>query len=172
MGWRLIFSVFSIPWFILAWMMWKVFRPKAQTQGEKRSSFDDWKTVLCLPNIRVLTLLMLCCPGGSGHDRAPSPPASCSISASRLKRNEHHRGGHRARCRGRRAAAAVDQRQDRPQAGDDDLNGRRLPDAARFQSSGTNVPALFAVLFMVQFFNNAMITLIVGPLCSEPYPRT
>jgi sugar phosphate permease len=37
-------------------------------------------------------------------------------------------------------------------------------------SLGPNVPLLFAALFMVHFFNNAAITLTVGPLCSETVP--
>ena len=39
-----------------------------------------------------------------------------------------------------------------------------------FVNLGPHMVPLFAVLFMVMFFNNAMITLIVGPLCSETVP--
>jgi hypothetical protein len=35
---------------------------------------------------------------------------------------------------------------------------------------GSNVWLLFAAVFMVHFFNNAAITLTVGPLCSETVP--
>jgi MFS family permease len=37
-------------------------------------------------------------------------------------------------------------------------------------STGAQVQVLFALLFMVHFFNNALITLTVGPLCSETVP--
>jgi len=36
--------------------------------------------------------------------------------------------------------------------------------------TGAHVPLLFSLLFMVHFFNNALITLTVGPLCSESVP--
>ena len=42
-------------------MTWRVLPAKVQTVSEERSSFADWKQVLSYPNIRVLTLLMLCC---------------------------------------------------------------------------------------------------------------
>jgi fucose permease len=35
---------------------------------------------------------------------------------------------------------------------------------------GPHPVLLFAALFMVHFFNNALITLTVGPLCSETVP--
>jgi sugar phosphate permease len=37
-------------------------------------------------------------------------------------------------------------------------------------NAGENAMLLFAFLFMVHFFNNALITLTVGPLCSEAVP--
>ena len=36
--------------------------------------------------------------------------------------------------------------------------------------AGARTPLLFSLLFMVHFFNNALITLTVGPLCSESVP--
>jgi sugar phosphate permease len=38
------------------------------------------------------------------------------------------------------------------------------------QNTGAVVGALFGFLFLVHFFNNALITLTVGPLCSEAVP--
>jgi sugar phosphate permease len=37
-------------------------------------------------------------------------------------------------------------------------------------NTGAVVGALFGFLFLVHFFNNALITLTVGPLCSEAVP--
>jgi MFS family permease len=37
-------------------------------------------------------------------------------------------------------------------------------------NTGPHVAPLFAGLFFVHFFNNALITLTVGPLCSEAVP--
>jgi MFS family permease len=37
-------------------------------------------------------------------------------------------------------------------------------------SLGPNVGALFAALFLVHFFNNALITLTVRPVCAESVP--
>jgi len=38
------------------------------------------------------------------------------------------------------------------------------------QGSGAQVGALFGILFAVHFFNNALITMTVGPLCAESVP--
>ena len=37
-------------------------------------------------------------------------------------------------------------------------------------SQGASVPTLFTFLFMVHFFNNALLTLTVGPVCAETVP--
>jgi predicted MFS family arabinose efflux permease len=37
-------------------------------------------------------------------------------------------------------------------------------------NAGAHAHTLFGLLFMVHFFNNALITLTVGPLCSETVP--
>ena len=71
------------------------------------------------------------------------------------------------------SAAALAFRQDRPQAGHGAFQRRRAGVAARFWHNATNdVGILFAFLFLVHFFNNALIALTVGPLCSEAVPTT
>jgi sugar phosphate permease len=42
--------------------------------------------------------------------------------------------------------------------------------ALRDKGGGPNVPLLFCALFCVHFFNNALITLTVGPICAESAP--
>ncbi len=170
MGWRLIFSIFSIPAFIVAWMTWRVIPAKASTRGEKRSSFEDWKRVLSYSNIRVLMLLMLCCLVGLVTLSTFMPSflldylhlgsSSMSIVVSAIGMGA--------------AAGALVMPWISDKIGRKPVMMISMVGACVmlliFNHLGPNVVALFAVLFMVQFFNNAMITLIVGPLCSETVP--
>ena len=172
MDWRLIFSVFAIPGFILAWMTWRVLPSKAKMHDEERNSFQDWRKVLSYPNIRVLTLLMLCCLVGLvttstfapsfllDHLHLDSSSMSIIVAAIGL---------------GAAAGALV-----LPWMSD--KIGRKpvmllsMVGACVcllvFNNLGPSLVPLFLALFMVQFFNNAMITLIVGPLCSETVPAS
>ena len=59
MGWRWIFVLFSLPGLLLTLAVWRLLpAPVAPDTG--RNSFADWKAVLAFGNIRLLMPLMLC----------------------------------------------------------------------------------------------------------------
>jgi predicted MFS family arabinose efflux permease len=170
MDWRLIFSVFAIPGFILAWMTWRTLPAKVKTHEEKRSSIDDWKRVLSYPNIRVLTLLMLCCLVGLVTTSTFAP----SFLLDHLHVNASAMSIVVAAIGLGAAAGALVLPWISDKIGRKPVMMISFAGACLtllvFNHLGPNVVALFVVLFLVQFFNNAMITLIVGPLCSETVP--
>ena len=170
-NWRLIFSIFALPGFLLAWLTWRIIPDSAVQQVHaERSSFADWKAVLSYSNIRVLTGLMLCW-------------LTCLVTTSAfipsfLLEHLHLRFGAMATVMsaiGMGAAAGTltlpwlsDRIGRKPVMLLSTLGACLM--LLALNSLGPNVPLLFAALFMVHFFNNAAITLTVGPLCSETVP--
>ena len=170
LGWRLIFSVFAIPAFLIAWMTWKTLPAKARTQDPERSSFEDWKRVLSYPNIRVLTLLMLCCLVGLVTTATFTP----SFLLDHLHMDSSAMSIIVASVGLGAAAGALVLPWISDKIGRKPVMLISMAGACVmlliFTNLGPHLVPLFVVLFMVQFFNNAMITLIVGPLCSETVP--
>jgi len=177
LNWRLIFSIFAIPGFILAWLTWKII-PEGRAHGDsagletKRNSFEDWWAVLKFSNVRVLMLLMLCClvclvttstfVPSFLLDSLHMDSSSMSIVVAAI---------------GLGAAAGAlalpwisDKTGRKPVMMVSTVGAGAM--LILFNNVGPHLVPLFVVLFMVQFFNNAMITLIVGPLCSETVPPT
>ena len=170
-NWRLIFSVFAIPGFILAWLTWRII-PGAKTIAikEKRNSFDDWKAVLSYPNIRVMALGMLCW-------------LTCLVTTSAfipsfLMDHLHLNFGSMGVVMSAIGIGAGAGTLTLPWLSD--KIGRKpvmlLSTVGAccmllvLNNLGPNPVLLFGALFMVHFFNNALITLTVGPLCSETVP--
>jgi MFS family permease len=170
LNWRLIFSVFAIPGFIVAWLTWRILPAKAQTVDEERSSFADWKKVLSYPNIRVLMLLFVCClvclvttstfaPSFLlDHLHLGSSAMSIIVAAIGLG----------AACGALTLPWLSDKIGRKPVILFSMVGACAM--LLLFVNLGPHMVPLFAVLFMVQFFNNAMIVLIVGPLCAETVP--
>ena len=136
----------------------------------KAQQLEDWKKVLTYPNIRALMLLMMCCMLGLVTlstfipsfllDYLHLDSGSMSIVVASI--------GFGAAAGALVLPWVSDKIGRKPvmmicMAGDCVM-------LIIFIHLGPSVPPLFAVLFMVQFFNNAMITLIVGPLCAETVP--
>lgn len=169
MGWRYIFVLFSIPGIILALLVWKHLPEQAAPDAE-RNSFADWRTVLGYRNIRLLMALMLCW-------------LTCLITTSALmpsylvdfhRLTEAQMGGIMASIGigstiGTLALPALS-----------DFTGRKpVMIGATIGVAGSlwmlahagNDPAmLFLWLGAVHLFNNACITLTVGPICAETVP--
>ena len=59
MGWRWIFVLFSLPGLLLTLAVWRLL-PAPVAPDTERNSFADWKAVLAFGNIRLLMPLMLC----------------------------------------------------------------------------------------------------------------
>lgn len=170
-GWRWIFVLFSVPGLILTAAVWK-FLPAASTLDREQDSFALWKAVLGYHNIRLLMPLMLCW-------------LTCLITTSALMPSYlidfHHltqgqMGGIMAAIGlgstiGTLALPAFS-----------DVVGRKpvmIGSAAGAAASlwmlahtGSDPVILFIWLGAVHLFNNACITLTVGPICAETVPSS
>ncbi len=170
-NWRLVFSVFAIPGLILAWLTWRILPAGSASVAQgRRSSFADWKAVLGFHNIRVLTVSMLCW-------------LTCLVTTSAfipgfLMEHLHLGFGPMGTIMSSIGLGAAAGTLTLPWLSD--KIGRKpvmlLSTVGAccmllvLNNLGPSIPLLFAVLFMVHFFNNALITLTVGPLCSETVP--
>lgn len=171
--WRLIFSIFVIPGLVLAWLTWRILPANAAPPAQAdRSSLGDWRAVLSYRNIRLLTGGMLCW-------------LTCLVTTSAFMPNYliDHLGLTFGQMGGVMSAIGFG-----AAAGTlllpwlSDAIGRKPVmlvatvgaglSLAWLGSLGPAVGPLFLALFMVHFFNNALITLTVGPICSETVPPT
>ncbi len=172
-NWRWVFLVFLLPGLLLAFAVWRVIPTRAAVQhphGNSRSSFKDWRDVLAYRNVRIGGALMLCW-------------LTCLITTSAFLPNYliDYLKLPFAEMGGIMSAIGLGST-----AGTlalpwlSDLIGRKpvmvLSTIGAFFSllllatSNAEMKPLFGFLFMVHFFNNALITLTVGPLCSETVP--
>ena len=168
--WRWIFLLFVLPGLALAVAVWKII-PKASTAvGEHRRGLSDWKTVLAYPNVRTAGCLMLCW-------------LTCLITTSAFMPNYlvdhlHLQQSQMAAVMSAIGLGASAGTLLLPWASD--RLGRKLvmtlssigvfAALLALLNTAASVPLLFAFLFAVHFFNNALIALTVGPLCSEAVP--
>jgi predicted MFS family arabinose efflux permease len=171
--WRLVFLIFVIPGLLLAFSVWKTI-PNLSTAGKiaGRGSWSDWKAVLSYSNVRVAALLMLCW-------------LTCLITTSAFMPNylvDH------LRLRPEQMGVVMSAIGLGATAGTfllpwlSDKVGRRpvmalssvgvLASLLLLANTGNSVAILFAFLFFVHFFNNALIALTVGPLCAEAVPAS
>jgi predicted MFS family arabinose efflux permease len=171
--WRWVFLIFVIPGLLLAFSVWKTI-PNLSAPGKAavRGSWSDWKAVLSYSNVRVAALLMLCW-------------LTCLITTSAFMPNylvDH------LRLRPEQMGVVMSAIGLGATAGTfllpwlSDKVGRRpvmalssvgvLTSLLLLANTGNSVAVLFAFLFFVHFFNNALIALTVGPLCSEAVPTS
>jgi predicted MFS family arabinose efflux permease len=168
--WRYIFSVFALPGLVLALAVALVIPKRTAVTAPVRSSFADWREVLRYPNIRLGMALMLCW-------------LTCLITTSALLPNYLIDHLHLSFTEMTTVMSAIG-------IGSavgtialpwlSDRVGRNpvmivstigaAASLALLADTGPNASALFAFLFVVHFFNNALITLTVGPLCAETVP--
>jgi predicted MFS family arabinose efflux permease len=168
--WRLIFLIFVLPGLALAYAMWKIipaFSGPARTEGR---GWSDWNTVLKFFNVRIAALMMLCW-------------LTCLITTSAFMPNylvDH------LKLRPEQMAVVMSAIGLGATVGTlllpwlSDKIGRKpvmaLCSIGAFvtllllANAPGNVASLFALLFLVHFFNNALIALTVGPLCTEAVP--
>jgi predicted MFS family arabinose efflux permease len=169
--WRLIFLFFVLPGLALAFAVWRMIPAhSAPAQINRRSGPSDWKAVLGYSNVRIAALLMLCW-------------LTCLISTSAFMPNYlvdhlHLRSEQMAVVMSAIGLGATVGTLLLPWLSD--KIGRKpvmaLSSIGVFISllllvnASRNVGILFAFLFLVHFFNNALIALTVGPLCAEAVP--
>ena len=169
--WRYIFLVFVLPGLLLSLGMWKVLLAAKVPEPRADSDFGrDWRTALSHSNVRVAALLMLCwltilittsafMPNYLvDHHHIPLTLMSGIMSAIGLGATVGTLLLPWASDKfGRKAIMALS-------------SLGALASLILLANTGGNAALLFAFLFLVHFFNNALITLTVGPLCSEAVP--
>ncbi len=169
-NWRWVFLVFALPGFILAWLVWRRLPRQPVTAAVSAGALSDWKSVLAFRNVRLAMVLMLCW-------------LTCLMTASALLPNYliDHVGlaygqmGQVMSSIGLGAAAGTlalpwlsDRIGRKPVMLLSSLGG--VFALIMLSSTGADPQRLFLWLFLVHFFNNAAITLTVGPLCAETVP--
>jgi predicted MFS family arabinose efflux permease len=171
--WRYIFLLFVLPGLALSFAMWKIIpATAAKTELPRAGRLADWKTALSYKNVRIAAALMLCW-------------LTCLVTTSAFMPSYLVDYGHLPLPQMGRVMSAIGLGAMvgtllLPWASD--KFGRRsimalssigvLAALLLLINTRDNVPLLFTFLFMVHFFNNALITLTVGPLCSEAVPST
>jgi predicted MFS family arabinose efflux permease len=171
LNWRWVFLVFVVPGLLLALAVWRIIPAGAPGKpSETRNSFRDWRAVLAYRNVPIGGALMLCW-------------LTCLITTSAFLPNyfmdylhlpfDEMGGIMSAIGLGSTAGTLV-----LPWLSD--FIGRKpvmvistvgaLMSLLLLATMTAEMKPLFACLFMVHFFNNALITLTVGPLCSESVP--
>jgi predicted MFS family arabinose efflux permease len=176
-NWRWIFVVFALPGIMIAWLTWK-YIPDTLVDDEThlhhyvhgKGVFANWRQLWGYRNIKLLMVLMLCW-------------LTCLITTSAfmpsyLVDHMHLTGGQMGGVMsaigfGSASGTLV-------LSWLSDVLGRKpvimlctigaFLALAAFSSLQGGMFLLFATLFAVHFFNNAAITLTVGPLCAETVP--
>jgi predicted MFS family arabinose efflux permease len=171
--WRLVFLIFVIPGLLLAFSVWKTIpNLPPPAQSERRRSWSDWRTVLGFSDVRIAALLMLCW-------------LTCLITTSAFMPNyliDH------LQLRSEQMGVVMSAIGLGATAGTlllpwlSDKIGRKpvmalaslgvVASLLLLANIEHGVAILFAVLFLVHFFNNALIALTVGPLCTEAVPSS
>jgi MFS family permease len=183
--WRWIFLVFVPPGLAVAHAVWRVI-PESEpipeskpVQGpptttdstaDKTGVLRAWKAVISYPNVRIAALLMLCwltCLITTSaflpnylvdYLKLPLPQMGTVMAAIGL-----------GATAGTFLLASLSDRLGRKPVLILSAAGAVLS-LGLLANTGAQVGPLFALLFLVHFFNNALITLTVGPLCSEAVP--
>lgn len=176
-NWRWIFLVFTLPGLAIAWATWR-YIPDAVQDDETHlhhhvhghGTFANWRRLLGYRNIKLLMLAMLCWLTCLITTSAFMP----SYLIDHLHLGEASMGGVMSAIGLGSAAGTL------VLSWLSDRVGRKpimllctvgaLVSLWVLSTLGGNVAALFAALFAVHFFNNAAITLTVGPICAETVP--
>jgi predicted MFS family arabinose efflux permease len=168
--WRYIFSLFLLPGLLVAWLTRRIITQKPASRIGARDSFADWRSVLRYRNIRLLMAGMFCWLTCLITTSAFLP----SYLVNHLRLESAQMGtvmsaiGFGAMT-GTILMSALS-----------DRIGRRpvmlissacaLAGLIVLGTIGPSVGALFWCLFTIHFFNNALITMTVGPIAAESVP--
>ena len=171
-AWRYIFLLFPLPGLALAYALWKTIPPNAPAELAPRAGLADFAFVLRIPNVRIAAILMLCW-------------LTCLVTTSAFMPNylldylhlsSNQMGGIMSAIGlGATAGTLL-----LPWLSD--ILGRKPVMAGSslavllallfLSHAPASVPILFTLLFLVHFFNFALIALTVGPLCATSVPPT
>jgi predicted MFS family arabinose efflux permease len=168
--WRYIFSLFLIPGLLVSWLTWRWIPQTPPTEVGVRNSVADWRCVLGFRNIRLLMAGMFCWLTCLITTSAFLP----SYLVNHLKLETGAMGtvmsaiGFGAMT-GTLVLSALSDKIGRKRVMVMASIGA-LTGLVVLGTIGPVVHLLFACLFMVHFFNNALITMTVGPLAAETVP--
>jgi predicted MFS family arabinose efflux permease len=168
--WRYIFSLFLAPGLLVAWLTWRAIPRSTAIRSISRGSLSDWAEVLKHRNIRILMGGMLCWLTCLITTSAFLP----SYLVAHLKLDNGDMGivmsaiGFGAMA-GTIILSALSDRIGRKPVMLASSAGALLG-LALMGTIGPHVGPLFACLFCIHFFNNALITLTVGPVAAETVP--
>ncbi|HEY0747916.1 MAG TPA: MFS transporter [Steroidobacteraceae bacterium] len=174
-NWRHVFLIFVIPGLALAYVVYRVMPASAPSvspaeERAARSSFKDWAAVLSVRNIKVAAVMMLCW-------------LTCLITTSAFMPNylidylklSFGTMSSVMSAIGLGATAGTlllpwlsDQWGRKPVMALCTLGA--LASLIALTNCAASFWPLFGSLFCVHFFNNALITLTVGPVCLESVP--
>ena len=173
-NWRWIFVIFAVPGLIVTWFTWRIIAGgTTQVQASGRNPLRDWRIVLGYRNVRILMICMLCWLSCIVVSAALLP----NYLLDYLKLSPAQMGTVMSAIGFGSAAGTVllpwlsDRIGRRPTM----LIGTLGAGTSLWWLSslgGESVAALFWTLFAVHFFNNALIALTVGPICTETVPPT
>lgn len=176
-NWRWIFLLFTLPGLAIAWATWK-YIPDIGVDDDSSlhhhvhgdGTFASWRQLLRYRNIRLLMVMMLCWLTCLITTSAFMP----SYLIDHLRLSEPQMGGVMSAIGLGSAAGTL------VLSWLSDKLGRKpimvLCTVGAFlalwhlSSLAASVTGLFVTLFAVHFFNNAAITLTVGPICAETVP--
>jgi predicted MFS family arabinose efflux permease len=169
-NWRWVFLIFVLPGLLLALAVRRVIPARAAASRGPRSSLKDWRTVIAYRNVAIGGVLMLCWLTTLITTSAFLP----NYFLDYLKLPFAQMGGIMSAIGLGSTAGTL------ALPWLSDFIGRKpvmiLSTVGAFcallllATSSAELGPLFGFLFMVHFFNNALITLTVGPLCSETVP--
>ena len=168
--WRYIFSLFLVPGLLVAWLTWRIVPQPAAARDGPRDSFADWRSVLGYRNIRLLMAGMFCWLTCLITTSAFLP----SYLVSYLKLEDGQMGtvmsaiGFGAMTGTIVMSALSDRIGRRPVMVMSSIGV--LIGLVFLGDIGASVGLLFTCLFAIHFFNNALITMTVGPIAAETVP--
>jgi predicted MFS family arabinose efflux permease len=165
--WRYIFSLFLIPGLVAAWFTGRIIPRNKAINALSRNSFGDWFSVLSYGNIRLLMAGMLCWLTCLITTSAFLPGyliGHLGLEAGQMGRVMSAIGF--GAVTGTVVLSALSDRVGRKPVMVLASVGS-LVSLIVLGLIGPTVTQLFPCLFAVHFFNNALITLTVGPLAAE-----
>jgi len=175
--WRWTFLMFAGPGFLLAYLVWKrlparkvTLEPAFDQDRSSQGSLSDWRTVLGFHNVRLAMAMMLCW-------------LTCLVTTSAFLPNyliDHVGLPFSSMSRVMSAIGLGSAFGTIILAWASDRLGRKpvmilcsvgaLIATLALNEAGSSPWLLFGLLFVIHFFNNAAITLTVGPICAETVP--
>jgi MFS family permease len=168
--WRYIFSIFLVPGLLVAWLTRRWIGDGATFERPRRAGIDDWLSVARYRNIRLLMPGMFCWLTCLITTSAFLP----SYFLSHLNLDSGSMGrvmsaiGFGAMT-GTIVLSALSDRIGRRPVMLISSTGA-LVGLVLLGLIGPHAPLLFACLFTIHFFNNALIAMTVGPIAAESVP--